>query len=151
MKKFLTLGVLALAVASVSTSEAPAWLNWKFGIGANIGWQSGGNNTLWGLFRNGQPPAPDACIGGGFGPGIPPGLPGPGLPGPGPIPHTYYQPNSLDHNVASDPASASNIPARPQSFTQTPWTGQTVNYQYPYSYPYYYNYGYNYNYYGYGR
>jgi len=148
MKKFLTLGVLTVALAAVSTPEAPAWLNWKIGIGANMGWQSGGNNSWWGLFRNGQPPAPESC-GGGFGGGYP----GPGLPGPGgPIPHTYYQPNSLEHGVAGaegPSASSSNVPARTQSFSQ-PWSGQTVNYQYPYQYPYYYNYGYN-SYYGYGR
>ena len=65
MKKFLTMGALALALTAVYSAPAPAWLNWKFGIGMNLGWQSGGNNTLWGLFRNGQPPGPDCGMGGG--------------------------------------------------------------------------------------
>jgi hypothetical protein len=59
MKKFLTVGVLALIAAAFSHQEASAWINCKFGIGFNYGWQSGGNNFLWGAFRNGQPGAPD--------------------------------------------------------------------------------------------
>jgi hypothetical protein len=59
MKKFLTAGVLALTVAACSHQQASAWINCKFGIGLNWNWQSGGNNMLWGVFRNGQPGAPD--------------------------------------------------------------------------------------------
>jgi hypothetical protein len=148
MKKFITMGILALAVAAISTQEAPAWLNWKFGLGMNLGWQSGGNNTLWGLFRNGQPPAPDTC-GGGF--GYPGGLPGGGLPPGGPLPvpqapHGFY-PNSSEHGVSGADSSAATIPARTQSYGSTPWAAQSVNYQYPYQYPYYGYYS-NYGYYG---
>src|SRR5437870_2509435 len=59
MKKFLTVGALALIVAAFSHQQASAWINCKFGIGFNWDWQSGGNNLLWGAFRNGQPGAPD--------------------------------------------------------------------------------------------
>src|ERR1700733_15402532 len=60
MKKILLVGALALLALFSAQQQASAWLNFKFGAGINWAWQSGGNNTLWGLFRNGQPP--------GFGP-----------------------------------------------------------------------------------
>ncbi len=56
MRKFTLLGLTALALAAMSFEPASAWINFKFGVGLNWNWQSGGNNTLWGLFRNGQPP-----------------------------------------------------------------------------------------------
>lgn len=56
MRKMTLLGLMALAVAALSHEQAGAWINFKFGVGLNWNWQSGGNNTLWGLFRNGQPP-----------------------------------------------------------------------------------------------
>ena len=60
MKKFLTMGVLALAVAVLSQQQAPAWVNLNAGVGANLGFQSGGNCLLWGAYRNGQPPGFDS-------------------------------------------------------------------------------------------
>src|SRR5436190_14703955 len=77
MKRILTAGILALTLTAMAEQEASAWVNNKFGIGLNWNWQSGGNNFLWGLFRNGQPPGPgcDAPCGPGFG--------GPGFGGPG--------------------------------------------------------------------
>jgi hypothetical protein len=173
MKRFLAIGALTIAAAAISTPEAPAWVNWKLGVGLNMGWQAGGNNFLWGLFRNGQPPAPDFC--GGFGGAmLPPGLPGPGPyppQGPGPYPPqgpgAYAPPgpgaypppgpvsapsSSAPANVADD--SANGTPARTQSFQRYPWSAQTANYHYQYSYQYpyypsYYNYGHSY--YGYAR
>lgn len=56
MKKFLMMGALAMALAVLSTQQAPAWINVKFNAGLNYGYQAGGNNLLWGAFRNGQPP-----------------------------------------------------------------------------------------------
>src|ERR1700692_2932040 len=56
MRKILLLGSCALLLALSLQQQASAWLNFKFGAGINWNWQSGGNNTLWGLFRNGQPP-----------------------------------------------------------------------------------------------
>ncbi len=138
MKKFLTMGALALAVAAVCSAPAPAWLNWKFGLGLNFGWQSGGNNTLWGFFRNGQPPGPDC----GVGCPLPPGGGIGGPIGPGFGPGYGFQPN------AGPDASATR--AQPQSFQasqQTPWSNynaSTAAYRYSY-YPYN-NYGYGYGY-----
>jgi len=59
MKKFLTVGALALTVAAFFHQNAFAWVNARFGVGLNYSYQSGGNNFLWGVFRNGQPGAPD--------------------------------------------------------------------------------------------
>jgi hypothetical protein len=59
MKRFLILGALALATASLSLQEASAWINSRFGIGANWGWQSGNNDFLHGLFHSGSPCGPD--------------------------------------------------------------------------------------------
>jgi hypothetical protein len=89
MRKILVMGVMALGLALASEQTASAWVNFKFGAGVNWNWQSGGNNFLWGLFRNGQPPAPDCPPGYGYGPGVGHGYPGPGPYGPsfpGPIP-----------------------------------------------------------------
>jgi hypothetical protein len=132
MKKFLTLGALALTLAVASTQQASAWTNFKFGAGINLGYQAGGNNFGWGLFRNGQPPCPGECGGGSA-----------------PAPHSsYLQPGSIDQNfsggMTAPSAPATGNPAQPQSYNRP---NQTVNYQY-YQYPY--NYGYNYNGYNYG-
>jgi hypothetical protein len=142
MKKFLTMGALALTLAAICVAPAPAWLNWKFGIGLNLGWQSGGNNTLWGLFRNGQPPGPE-CGGGLGGCPLPPG------PGYGGAP---FQPNSFNNNAVQSGPDAAPIrgPAVPNSYqtSQNPWSNyynaNTVGYRYPY-YAYNYNYSYGYS------
>src|ERR1700677_1065819 len=80
MKKFIALGALALSVAAFSAQQASAWTNFKFGAGINFGYQAGGNNFGWGLFRNGQPPCSDSC-GGGV---------------PTPPPYGQLQPGSVD-------------------------------------------------------
>jgi hypothetical protein len=111
MKKFLFVGTLALAVATVLELEAWAWISTNFSVGLNYCYQSGGNNLLWGVFRNGQPgcccdlpnaPArfyaiqhgydPFCPCPGGYGPGpdyghdfVPP-PPMPALPAPTPLP-----------------------------------------------------------------
>jgi len=64
MKKFVVMGALALVLAAGFQQTALAWINAKFGVGLNWSYQSGGNNLAWGVFRNGQPPAP--CDGPGF-------------------------------------------------------------------------------------
>ena len=63
MKKILSTGILALTVAALSQQTASAWVNLNAGVGANLGFQSGGNCLLWGAFRNGQPPAAGGCAG----------------------------------------------------------------------------------------
>jgi hypothetical protein len=60
MKKVLLGGIAALAVVLATDRPASAWINSKFSVGLNWAYQSGGNNLLWGLFRNGQPPGPEA-------------------------------------------------------------------------------------------
>src|SRR5436190_1535835 len=82
MKKFLTMGALALTLGALLAVEASAWINSKFGVGLNWNYQSGGNSALFGLFRNGQPPAPDCGIGGA--PFVPAPAP---IPGPAPCPN----------------------------------------------------------------
>src|SRR5947209_1125671 len=56
MKKILYVSLLALGILSLSQQQASAWINAKFGIGMNFGWQSGGNCVLWGLAQGQQPP-----------------------------------------------------------------------------------------------
>lgn len=138
MKKFLTMGALALSLAAICVAPAPAWLNWKFGIGLNLGWQSGGNNTLWGLFRNGQPPGPECGIGGGC--QLPPGAGGYGV--------APFPPVGSLNNAVQGPDAASMRGANGTTFQtnyQTPWStyySYNVGYRY---YPYNYSYGYRYN------
>lgn len=147
MKKILTTGILALAVAALYAQTADAWINSKFGIGLNWNYQSGGNNLLWGAFRNGQPPAPDC--------GTCPGGPGGIYPGAAPF-HGYLQQPGAEQggftgSLDAAPSPANAVPGRTQSYSNRTYNGQTVNYQYPYqgyTYPNYYNYNY---YYGYGR
>lgn len=61
MKNLLFVGALALSCACLSGEQANAWINSNFGMGLNWSWQSGGNSALWGLFRDGQPGAPEVC------------------------------------------------------------------------------------------
>ena len=60
MRKAFFLGLTALGLALASGQEAKAWTNFKFSAGVNWQWQSGDNCLLWGLFRNGQVPGPEA-------------------------------------------------------------------------------------------
>ena len=66
MKKIIAAGMLAFCVLAIAQQQASAWTNTKFGIGMNMDYQSGGTSFLWGLWRNGQPPGPEA-FGGGYG------------------------------------------------------------------------------------
>ena len=59
MKKFWTASVLALGSLLASHQEAPAWINFKVGLGFTWQWQSGGNSLFWGMWDNGQPPGPN--------------------------------------------------------------------------------------------
>ncbi len=72
MRKLFTMSVLALTLVLVSSQQASAWSNIKFGVGMNFHWQTGDNNLLWGVFRNGQIPGPGPygpMYGGGHGGG----------------------------------------------------------------------------------
>jgi hypothetical protein len=108
MKKFLIAGALALIVAGFSQQPASAWINCHFGIGFNWNWQSGGNNLLWGVFRNGQPGAPDwEChrhcgynYAGHDYPMMATGYPMLGYQAPAAAPATWYQPAYQTVNFA---------------------------------------------------
>ncbi|HZZ80489.1 MAG TPA: hypothetical protein VFE62_18440 [Gemmataceae bacterium] len=66
MKKVLAIGLLAICAIALSEQQASAWVNSRFGVGLNWDISSGGNSVLWGAWRNGQPPGPEA-FGGGYG------------------------------------------------------------------------------------
>lgn len=59
MKKVLATGILAICLIAMSQQQASAWVKWNIGVGANLGWQSGGNSFLWGAYRGGQPTGPE--------------------------------------------------------------------------------------------
>ncbi len=68
MKKILVTGLVAISMLAIAQQQASAWVNSKFGIGLNWDLQSGGNQILWGAWRNGQPPGPEAFSGGPYQP-----------------------------------------------------------------------------------
>ena len=84
MKKILSMGLLTVCALMVAEQRAHAWVNGKFSIGLNWQVQSANNSILWGVFKNGQVPGPEAFgmpgCGGGF---CPPGGGGGGHFGPG--------------------------------------------------------------------
>ena len=65
MKKLLSIGMLTVCAFAISEHQAQAWVNSKFNIGLNWHLQSGNNNILWGAWKNGQVPGPEAFGGGG--------------------------------------------------------------------------------------
>jgi hypothetical protein len=77
MKRLIFYCLLALGILAFTEHPAHAWVNSKLNIGLNWYQQSGNNGLLWGLWRNGQVPAPEAF---GPGPGGPP-APQPSFPG----------------------------------------------------------------------
>ena len=134
MKKFLAMGVLALLAAAFSQQNASAWINAKFGVGLNWGWQAGGNNLLWGVFRNGQTPAPILPHGPAPGPAFDYGFP------PYPTPyngHANQTPGGFDMQAApilpANPGpTITNTPAtRPQGSSALPYQFDFVPASYP--------------------
>ena len=74
MKKLLSIGLLTVCALALHTHQANAWVNAKFSIGLNWQLQSANNSTLWGAWKNGQVPGPEAFGGPGSGPMMaPPG------------------------------------------------------------------------------
>ncbi len=131
MKKFTIVAMLALGTLALSQQPAPAWTNWKFGIGMNVAKQSGGNCLLWGVYRNGQPPGPDY---GSVYPGGPTFYPQDFVPFP-----AHVQGPAFEMNPATQPAMANN-----QAYYYNQPNFQTVtfpnyypNYYYPAAYYYY--------------
>jgi hypothetical protein len=127
MKKLLSIGMLTVCALAFSEHQAQAWVNSKFSIGLNWHIQSANNNVLWGLWRNGQVPGPEA-----FGQQ---GGPGPAYFAPGPGP---YMPPASNGNFPFFGGAPAGYPAPlPQGFppqtSPPPMTAQQQafgNYQY---------------------
>jgi hypothetical protein len=64
MKKILSMGLLTVCALAISEHQAQAWVNAKFSVGLNWHLQSANNNWLWGFWKNGQVPGPEAFHGG---------------------------------------------------------------------------------------
>jgi hypothetical protein len=96
MRKLLGISLLTALVLVATERPAHAWINCKWSVGFNWQWQSGGNNLLWGLFRNGQVPGP-------WGDGVIPGY----CSGPAPAPAYPYAP------PLAGPAPAPVVPHAP--------------------------------------
>jgi hypothetical protein len=107
MKRILATGLLAICAIALSQQEASAWVNARFGVGLNWGYQSGGNNFGWGAFRNGQPPGPDMFYGGPFTPY------GPAYPSHAPYQHSHgYAPTYPGSADAAAQVPANATPQR---------------------------------------
>ena len=149
MKKFVVMGALAVALAVCSHQEASAWVNAKFGVGLNWAYQSGGNNLLWGVYRNGQPPAccdGPGCGPGFYGPGYGPGFYGPGYGAAGGYPGYPYAGTNMGPVAPFTPPAPtlSPTPSSTQPSSSLEYNGfQTVNYPMYYAPNYCYpvNYG----------
>src|SRR5207249_4449700 len=116
---------------------ADAWMNAKFSIGLNWQIQSANNNFLWGLWKNGQVPGPEA-FGGGYG-HVPYGAPSGGYfpyfgSAPQPTPQSYPTQTVAPPQAAMQPQSYN---AMPQNYSYNPY--QSVSYQSGSYYPNYYN------------
>jgi hypothetical protein len=154
MKKILAMGLLALSLAVVSEQQASAWVNCKFGVGLNWNWQSGGNNFLWGLFRNGQPPSPDIAYPGhgpaGYPPGyIPPQQTFPGIQPYGPYDFQYFgrNPQGTGTHAAGQAAPTAPVQQTPTAQQNVSWYGNSLYQPASYSadaYSNYYNAAQNY-------
>ena len=134
MKKILSLGLLTVCALAMSERQAHAWVNAKFSIGLNWQLQSANNNFLWGVYKNGQVPGPEA-FGGGSAP-FPYGVgPGPAMNLPGQFPFFGQNPQGMPQTVPAQ----TNAPPQ-ASMTQGYYNPyQTASYQhYGYYYPTYY-------------
>src|SRR5947209_2130307 len=108
MKRFLTVGLLAVVAALGTSRSADAWTNCKFSIGLNWACQSGNNTFLWGLWHNGQVPEYDG-YGAGHGPSVNPLPPGYGPPyPPGTQPFPYFGTNQQQQQMQSMPTAANH-------------------------------------------
>ncbi len=56
MKRFLIVCAMALAATILVETPVSAWSNFHFANNFSIGWQSGGNRILWGLWDGGPYP-----------------------------------------------------------------------------------------------
>jgi hypothetical protein len=138
MKKILCLGLLTVCALAMSERPAHAWVNSKFSIGLNWHLQSGNNNVLWGAWKNGQVPGPDAYHGGPFQYGPPMSAPGMSQPS-GVFPFFGHAPQE----TAPPPVAQGQTAYYPQQYYPQQYGNynpyQTVSYQHnPYYYPNYF-------------
>jgi hypothetical protein len=155
MKRILVAGMLAISIMAIAEQQASAWVNSKFGIGLNLDYQSGGNQILWGAWRNGQPPGPEAFNAGPYQPSYrgPVAPPGPYFGG-APMPQGSFDAQTFEPPYAGTYQAPATSPYQPPyagmyqapatSPYQTPYAGgyqspfQFANYPRPVNYYYYY-------------
>jgi hypothetical protein len=146
MKKIFSIGLLTVCALAICEREAHAWSNTKFSIGLNYHRQSASNNFLWGFYKNGQVPGPEAFGGGGA-----PFPGGPYMPPPaGSFPFLGNGQNAYPPVQTTPPPQAAQQQAYYGNYYYNPY--QTVSYQpsgYYYPVNYYPTYG-NYYYGSYG-
>jgi hypothetical protein len=147
MKRLLAIGLLTLCALIACERQAHAWVNAKFSVGLNWQLQSANNNVLWGAWKNGQVPGPEAFGHPGghpYGPGMmAPGMMMPpasqGFPYFGTNPQT---PQGFPVETAPPPQTAlqqqQQIQAYYNAMQQYYSPFQTVSYQNGYYYPNYY-------------
>jgi hypothetical protein len=144
MKQFLTVGALAALAVLATSRTADAWCNSKFSVGLNWSLQSGNNNLLWGVYRNGQ--IPDGYDGGGYGgPGAPP-------PGYGAQPFPWFGSAQQQSNMPQASVAMPNVPQGGYAYNGYGYNGYgaggynsnlyPANYQYQTGYQPYYAPGY---------
>jgi hypothetical protein len=165
MKKLLSMGLLTLCALAAGEREAQAWVNAKFSVGLNWQMQSANNNFLWGVFKNGQVPGPEAF---GGPPGGGPAMYAPGgmqmpqgvFPFFGAQPNPQQMPQAQTFRFPAEtapPPTLAQMQPQPQqaynyavpNYYYNPY--QTVSYQQGYYNPNYYaaypqSYGYGYGY-----
>jgi hypothetical protein len=148
MKKLLSMGLLTLCALAASQQQAHAWVNAKFSVGLNWQLQSANNNWLWGFWKNGQVPGPEAFGQPAGGPGFY-GPGGMGQPGTGSGQFPYFggvpqanPPMPQASFQETPPPALFNQPQRQTALNYgmpnyyNPY--QTVSYQNGYYYPNYY-------------
>ncbi len=139
MKKLLSIGLLTVCALALSTHQAHAWSNTKFSIGLNFHRQSASNNFLWGFYKNGQVPGPEAFSQpGGYGPMMQPANAFPFL-GNGPQSYPTAPPPQAAQQQAYYGASPYYNPY--QSVSYQPSGYVDPSYYYP-AYTPYFGYGY---------
>jgi hypothetical protein len=133
MNRMLMASLTALTLMGASVQQAPAYCKFNFGVGMNVGMESGGNNLLWGAWKSGCAP----------GMGYDGGDPGFGYAGLGGVPQMggfadagfpQAQPMPAVPGMAK-PATAAINPgvAQPVGYFQSP--EQTYPQMYPQMYP----------------
>jgi hypothetical protein len=145
MKKIVFAGLIAIGAMALAQQQASAWVNSKFGIGLNWERQAGGNNFLWGAYRNGQPPGPEAFNGPGFAPAAPMPYYGPQHHGYAPMmpaPAPTFAPPPVKTATAEPPYSGGYAsPFQFATYARPVYSQPEPTYYYPsYYYPSYYYY-----------